>query len=90
MSYSSDSFLKPIGSDKSIRFWDIRSGKCEQNINLPGENINVAWSPDGQCIAVGNKEDVVSFVDVKTFKVFETINQDIEVIIDQFYIQIQI
>ena len=24
-----------------------------------GENINITWSPDGNCIAVGNKEDLV-------------------------------
>jgi len=33
-----------------------------------GENINVCWSPDGQTIAVGNKEDLVTFIDVKTHK----------------------
>ena len=33
-----------------------------------GENINICWSPDGQTIAVGNKEDLVTFIDVKTHK----------------------
>ena len=28
-----------------------------------GENINICWSPDGHTIAVGNKEDLVTFVD---------------------------
>lgn len=28
---------------------------CIANIATPGENINVAWSPDSNYIAVGNK-----------------------------------
>lgn len=33
-----------------------------------GENINICWSPNGQTIAVGNKEDLVTFIDVKSQK----------------------
>ena len=33
-----------------------------------GENINICWSPDGRTIAVGNKEDLVTFIDGKSFK----------------------
>ena len=28
----------------------------------------MCWSPDGQTIAVGNKEDLMTFIDVKTHK----------------------
>ena len=35
----------------------------------PGENINITWSPDGKTLAVGNKEDLISFIDVKTHKI---------------------
>lgn len=34
-----------------------------------GENINITWSPDGNSIAVGNKEDLVTFIDARTFKI---------------------
>ncbi|KAI5212058.1 Tho Complex Subunit 3 [Manis pentadactyla] len=34
---------------------------------LPGgKNTSICWSPDGQTIAVGNKDDVVTFTDAKT------------------------
>ncbi|KAJ3045171.1 hypothetical protein HK097_001266 [Rhizophlyctis rosea] len=49
-------------TDKSIRIWDVRSAKSTQ-IKTAGENINVAWSPDGKHIAVGNKDDTISFID---------------------------
>lgn len=35
---------------------------------ISGENINICWSPDGQTIAVGNKDDVVTFIDAKTHR----------------------
>lgn len=41
--------------------WRIISG-------FLGENINICWSPDGQTIAVGNKDDVVTFIDAKTHR----------------------
>ena len=34
-----------------------------------GENINISWSPDGTTIAVGNKEDLVTFIDTRNFKI---------------------
>lgn len=42
---------------------------CKFWILLIGENINLCWSPDGQTIAVGNKEDLITFIDVRTSKV---------------------
>lgn len=35
---------------------------------VAGENINLAWSPDGTTLAVGNKDDLITFIDVKTSK----------------------
>jgi THO complex subunit 3 len=49
--------------------WDCRSLRCVANVPTKGENINICWSPNGQTIAVGNKEDVVTFIDVKSQKV---------------------
>lgn len=36
---------------------------------VAGENINTAWSPDGQTLAVGNKEDLVTFIDIRSHKI---------------------
>ncbi|PAA78352.1 hypothetical protein BOX15_Mlig010034g2 [Macrostomum lignano] len=63
------SLLATASSDKSLRLWDARTQHSVATLVLRGENINVTWSPNGECIAVGNKEDLVSFVDVKTRKV---------------------
>ena len=44
-----------------------------------GENINITWSPNGQTIAVGNKEDLVSFIDVRAQKICNEIQFKFEV-----------
>lgn len=46
----------------------FRTHKSVTTIPTKGENINIAWSPDGSTIAVGNKEDLVTFIDTKTYK----------------------
>eukprot|EP00271_Cylindrocystis_brebissonii_P013411 TRINITY_DN33209_c0_g1_i1.p1 TRINITY_DN33209_c0_g1~~TRINITY_DN33209_c0_g1_i1.p1 ORF type:complete len:375 (+),score=36.18 TRINITY_DN33209_c0_g1_i1:148-1272(+) len=56
-------------SDKSLRLWDIRSGKCVQHLGLKAENINVVYRPDALEIAVGNNADELTIVDVRTFGV---------------------
>lgn len=55
--------------DKTIRLWDARAGKSTHTVNTKGENINICWSSNGHTIAVGNKEDLLTFVDVRTLKV---------------------
>ena len=53
--------------DKSLKIWDIRTPKAPlQTLLTPGENINVAWASDGQTIAVGSKDDVIIFLDVRS------------------------
>jgi len=66
--------LATASGDKTVRIWDSRSdksikGKSVATINTKGENINITWSPDGKTLAVGNKEDLISFIDVKTQKI---------------------
>lgn len=63
-----DQFSTASG-DKTVRIWDIRVGKCVSVTNTKGENINIAWSPDGKTIAVGNKEDLITFIDTRTNKI---------------------
>lgn len=61
--------LSTASGDKTVRIWDARIGKCATIINTKGENINITWSPDGNTIAVGNKEDLVTFIDARMYKI---------------------
>jgi dipeptidyl aminopeptidase/acylaminoacyl peptidase len=51
-----------------VRIWDARTSKCVQAIETRGENINIRWSPDGQHIAVGDKEDNISLIEMRKGK----------------------
>ena len=39
--------------DRMIKIWDIRMNKEVKSIETKGANINLAWRPDGNMIAVG-------------------------------------
>merc|ERR1711953_50935 len=55
--------------DKTVRIWDVRTAKAAATINTKGENLNISWSPKGETIAVGNKDDLISFIDCKNYKI---------------------
>jgi len=61
--------LATASGDKTVRLWDARSTKSTATITTKGENINICWSPDGHTIAVGNKDDLVTFIDARTTKI---------------------
>jgi len=60
--------LGTASGDKTVRIWDARAGKCAHAIETRGENINIRWSPDGQHIVVGDKDDNISFIEMRKCK----------------------
>ena len=71
--------LATASADKSVRFWDVRSGKSVAKVATRGPNLNVAWHPDGSTLAVGDRNDVISFVDTRKFRVAKTLENRYEV-----------
>ncbi|CAB0041922.1 unnamed protein product [Trichogramma brassicae] len=66
---SNPELLSTASGDKTVRIWDTRTQKSTATISTKGENINISWSPDGNTIAVGNKEDLVTFIDARAMKI---------------------
>ncbi|XP_060066652.1 THO complex subunit 3-like [Ylistrum balloti] len=60
--------LVTASGDKTVRIWDARTNKSVATVNTKGENINICWSPDGSTIAVGNKDDLITFIDIRSHR----------------------
>lgn len=60
--------LGTASADKTVRIWDTRAGKSCHGIETKGQNINLAWKPDGNSIAVGSKDNKLTVIDTKTLK----------------------
>ena len=53
---------------KILKFYCCLSWTKGHICFFSGENINICWSPDGTTIAVGNKEDLITFIDVRSHR----------------------
>ena len=62
----------PVRSGRHRRVDELVLITCNVNsqkaVCIIGENLNLCWSPDGSTVAVGNKDDLVSFIDIRTHK----------------------
>eukprot|EP00871_Galdieria_phlegrea_P002410 jgi/Galph1/316/GphlegSOOS_G5038.1 len=67
--------------DRKVLLWDLRDSSSGpvSTLETEGENINLAWSPDSTYCAVGDKDDVLNFIDIRKFSVFHTIQFSEEV-----------
>jgi THO complex subunit 3 len=68
-----------VSEDKTLRIWDIRTRKSVKTVKTEFANLNIAWSPDGNNIAVGNKEDHITIFDYKTQNALKVLKFEREV-----------
>lgn len=66
---SDPSLLATASCDRTVRVWDVRSQRPAATVHTKGENINIAWAPDGKTIAVGNKDDLITFIDSNKYSI---------------------
>ncbi|KAH0424802.1 tho complex subunit 3 [Colletotrichum camelliae] len=52
-----DAELCSVSNDGVIKFWDVRSKTCINEIKGLGDAFTLAWAPDGESLVVGNKTD---------------------------------
>ncbi len=60
--------LATASSDRTVKQWDVRSGKCVASCATPGENILIAWRPQGDALVFGNRDDVLAVLDAASWK----------------------
>ncbi|TQS31491.1 hypothetical protein Golomagni_08228, partial [Golovinomyces magnicellulatus] len=52
-----DAELASVSSDGVVKFWDVRTKACFNEVTGLGDAFTLAWAPDGQTLLVGNKTD---------------------------------
>ncbi|KAK7757824.1 hypothetical protein SLS62_000202 [Diatrype stigma] len=55
--YSDPSISKAVNNDGTVKFWDVKTKSLLNEVKGLGEAFTLAWSPDGEYVIVGNKED---------------------------------
>lgn len=50
-----DAELCSVSADGVLKIWDVRAGKCINEVSGLGSAVSLAWHPDGTSIIVGNK-----------------------------------
>jgi THO complex subunit 3 len=50
-----DAELCSVSNDGVVKFWDVRTKACVNEIKGLGDAFTLAWAPDGETLVVGNK-----------------------------------
>ncbi|KAJ9157519.1 Tho complex subunit 3 [Pleurostoma richardsiae] len=58
-----DAELCSVSNDGVVKFWDVRTKACVNEIKGLGDAFTLVWHPDGESIIVGNKADNVFILD---------------------------
>ncbi len=54
-----DAELCSVSSDGVVKFWDVRTKACVNEVKDLGSTFSLAWAPDGESLIVGNKVGAV-------------------------------
>ncbi|ODA76596.1 hypothetical protein RJ55_07866 [Drechmeria coniospora] len=57
-----DAELCSVSSDGVVKFWDVRTKACFNEVKGLGDALSLVWAPDGQTLLVGNKDDNVYII----------------------------
>ena len=49
-----------MSSDGVVKFWDVRTKACVNEVKGLGDAFTLVWAPDGQSLIVGNKVSHIS------------------------------
>ncbi|EFX03960.1 WD repeat-containing protein [Grosmannia clavigera kw1407] len=52
-----DAELCSVSADGVVKFWDVRTKACVNEVRNLGDTFTLAWAPDGDSLVVGNREN---------------------------------
>jgi THO complex subunit 3 len=50
-----DAELCSVSDDGVVKFWDVRTKNCINEVKGLGDAFSLVWAPDGSSLIVGNK-----------------------------------
>lgn len=50
-----DAELCSVSADGVVKFWDVRTKECFNEVKGLGDALSLVWAPDGETLIVGNK-----------------------------------
>lgn len=50
-----DAELCSVSNDGTVKFWDVRTKNCVNEVKGLGDAFTLAWDPEGESLIVGNK-----------------------------------
>ena len=59
---SKEGELCSVSHDGVVKFWDVRTRFCFNELKGLGDAASLAWAPDGQTLVVGNRDRDVLYV----------------------------
>ena len=68
-----------VSLDKTLRLWNALSGELVGKVEVLEECINISFSPTGNQIAVGTKEETIHFIDVSSLSILHSVKSLVEV-----------
>ncbi|KAL1883884.1 hypothetical protein VTK73DRAFT_7672 [Phialemonium thermophilum] len=54
-----DAELCSVSDDGVVKFWDVRTKTCVNEIKGLGDTTSLVWAPDGESLIVGNKSNIL-------------------------------
>lgn len=57
-----DAELCSVSNDGVVKFWDVRTKACVNEVKGIDEAFTLAWAPDGQSLVVGTQSDKISIL----------------------------
>lgn len=57
-----DAELCSVSADGVVKFWDVRTKECFNEVKGLGDALSLVWAPDGETLIVGNKVNSFFFL----------------------------
>jgi len=73
-----DAELCSVSSDGVVKFWDVRTKACVNEVKGLGNAHTLAWAPDGSSLLVGNKTHDVFRLSPTQSEILATYQQPVE------------